>query len=254
MFKVYPPVPQVLAESDLKAFFKDNNYVMQELIYGERRLICKNKLVVNSYIKSGEIAPLPQSLEMALLKIDDDFYFDSIINEEEDKAYLFDLLEYSGVDYSKQPYYTRRSKLLEFVTHETDRVSIVPTVSGMMDKASYFDRLQDEGKLGVIFKESEPGFNEGKLFIFKFFKIAHVVVDFVGESQRFASAHVFDEAGSTIDIGNVPIPVTRAFPAEGNVIDIRFEGISEANQLISPAYVGVRKDIPFSECLLSQFS
>ena len=71
-------------------------------------------------------------------------------------------------------------------------------------------------------------------------------------AKRSVSLGLYDDDGKLINVGNVTVPNDQAIPKVGDIVDIRYLYAYPDGSLYQPTLIGVRDDIPVSDCVASQ--
>jgi bifunctional non-homologous end joining protein LigD len=84
----------------------------------------------------------------------------------------------------------------------------------------------------------------------KFYATASVIVTSHNQKRSVAVAIIADK--KQVNVGNVTIPPNKEIPAVDSIIEVRYLYAYKGGNLYQPTYIGVRDDIRFEDCLISQ--
>jgi bifunctional non-homologous end joining protein LigD len=110
---------------------------------------------------------------------------------------------------------------------------------------------QQGGREGVVFKRLDAPYREGRsddALKLKFTASASVIVAAVNEGVRSVQIKAVDDT----PLGNVTIPVNKAIPRQGSIIEVKYLYAYRGGSLYQPVYVGVRRDIEPGACTTAQ--
>ena len=104
----------------------------------------------------------------------------------------------------------------------------------------------------MVFKRLDAPYREGRsndALKLKFTASASVIVAAVNKGVRSVQIKAVDDT----PLGNVTIPVNKAIPRKGSIIEVALLVlVSAAAVCIQPVYLGVRKDIEPGDCTTAQ--
>jgi bifunctional non-homologous end joining protein LigD len=133
----------------------------------------------------------------------------------------------------------------------------VSSMTEPSDKVEAYDQLHLANREGVVFKDMDAPFSEGRpnsggsQLKFKFVESASFVVTGIN-SKRSVTLGLF-EGDKMVPAGNVTIPPNHALPDVGDVVECRYlYAYKESGAIYQPVYLGPRTDIPLSECGVDQ--
>ena len=120
-----------------------------------------------------------------------------------------------------------------------------------------FDTLKANGKEGVVFKQIDQPYSEGRpasggpALKLKFYETATFIVKKVNAKRSVGLA--LWRGSEFVPAGNVTIPPDQAVPAEGAIVEVRFlYALRESGAVYQPVYLGERDDILGSDCRVEQ--
>lgn len=256
-------IPQLLnpvTEAEAQALILDNDYVAQEKIDGERRMLKREREAAVGVNRKGLVVALPQPLADAAAKIYTPTHF--VLDGEAvgDILYVFDTLESSRIDLTAMPYierYRRAEAIVQAINSAAIR--LVPLAVTTAEKAALYKRIKEEGGEGVVFKDKHAPYTTGRPASggaqrkFKFVETASCIVRSTTEGKRSVSLSLLDAAGRTVDIGNVTIPPNFDIPKAGTIVEVRYLYANpNGGSLYQPVYLGPRSDIEREACKVSQ--
>jgi bifunctional non-homologous end joining protein LigD len=256
-------LPQLLnpaTDAEAQALILDDNYVAQEKMNGERRLLHrKPDADVLGINRKGLLVALPRPIADAATKsVLREFVLDG--EAVGDVLHVFDTLEDNGFDISAMPYIERYAHASSTVaTISDDAIRIVPLAVTTVEKATLYKRVKEEGGEGVVFKDKHAPYTAdrpasgGAQRKFKFVETASCIVKGTTEGKRSVSLSLLDAAGRTVDVGNVTIPPNFDIPKAGTIVEVRYLYANpNGGSLYQPVYLGPRSDIEREACKVSQ--
>ena len=247
-------LPQLLnpiEESELATFLINDEFVLQEKMDGERRLIRfdgKSTLGIN---RRGLRVPLPESLTRIPETIGSFTLDGEAIGE---RFYAFDLLEKQGEDLCGLEFWDRFERLKHLVaTIGLSNLLIVPFVEGAQDKESTFQRIKALGKEGIVLKTLTSPYipgrpaSGGSWLKFKFTATISVLVRGITPGKRSVLLGLF-KGEEMVEIGNVTIPVNHDIPKIGEIVEVQYLYAHPNGSLFQPVFLGRRSDLVPSDC------
>ncbi len=238
---------------DAEPYLDDPDWVMQPKIDGERRFLivrADGRKVLGGN-RRGLAVPLPESIVKAAQLLTHDTLLDGEIVGENYVA--FDLLRLEGQDLRAHPYGTRLEMLGRVLEADTRTgISLIHSYfTGSSARRGSFRAWQQNGREGVVFKRLEAPYAEGRsddALKLKFTASASVIVAAVNEGVRSVRIKAVDDT----PLGNVTIPVNKAIPRKGSIIELRYLYAYRGGSLFQPVYVGVRRDVEPGDCTTAQ--
>ena len=253
-------VPQLLNsidESEIEQYLADERWWMQEKFDGRRVLIRKQEQTVTAINRNGLTTGLPlpivqavQGLNLATCLLDGeavgDIYF------------AFDLLQVDAADLKVRPYSVRHATLIDLADGVvSDGLRYAEAVSGGKQKRAMLERFKRTRKEGVVFKDSTAPYAPGRpasggsQFKLKFTATASCIVGETTRGKRSVALELID-GGKRVSVGNVTIPLNRAIPAAGQIVEIRYLYAYLGGSLYQPVYLGLRDDVRLDGCTTAQ--
>jgi bifunctional non-homologous end joining protein LigD len=205
--------------------------------------------------RRGLVVAIPDPIREAVEHIP----FDVLIDGEAvgDKLQAFDLLEVKGTCLRKRRYIDRFSSLIMVIPPGFDALRWVSTSVDPDDKIEICEELRATNREGVVFKDMDAPYSPGRpnsggpQLKFKFVESASFVVTGIN-TKRSVTLGLYD-GDKLVPAGNVTIPPNHAIPQMGNVADVKYlYCFKESVSIYQPVYLGVRTDIPASECVVEQ--
>jgi bifunctional non-homologous end joining protein LigD len=239
--------------TDADPYLDDPDWVMQSKVDGERRFIVVSddgKKIVGGN-RRGLVVALPMGIAKAAKLLAHGTIFDGEIVGEDYVA--FDLLRLEAQDLREQPYATRL-EMLEQILEAFPRNGlrlIQSYFAGKKSRRLELQAWQQGGREGVVFKRLDAPYREGRsddALKLKFTASASVIVAAVNQGVRSVRIKAVDDT----PLGNVTIPVNKAIPRKGSIIELKYLYAYRGGSLFQPVYVGVRKDIEPGDCTTAQ--
>ncbi len=117
--------------------------------------------------------------------------------------------------------------------------------------------LKEGGKEGIVLKRIDAPYTAGRpntggtQFKHKFYATLSAVVSSINR-QRSVEIQLFGET-DLVTAGNVTIPPNHRLPDVGQVVEVRYlYAFRESGVIYQPVYLGVRNDVPRTDCRTSQ--
>ena len=244
-------------EDQLDELIENPDFYMQEKFDGRRMLVRKHGQTIVGINRRGLEVGLPLTIAEDAALIEEDFLIDG--EAVGDKLHAFDLLEHQGIDVREHPYRGRFGRLTLILAKAwTRNIRAVDMAVRPAEKRAMLGRMRENGREGVVFKQQDAPYSPGRpnsggdQLKFKFRKTASCVVWDRNANKRSVSLVLYSK-GLRIECGNVAIPPNQIVPLKGSVVEVRYlYAMPESHALFQPVFLGVRQDIPESECLLEQ--
>jgi bifunctional non-homologous end joining protein LigD len=242
-------------ESELPRLLADTRHCLQEKHDGRRLLVRKSDHQITGINRRGLVVAIPEPIRAAVAMIPGDCIIDG--EAVGDTLHAFDLLEVNGRDLRQRRYLDRYSGLLMLLPPNQPALRRVSSMTEPSDKVEAYDQLHLANREGVVFKDMDAPFSEGRpnsggsQLKFKFVESASFVVTGIN-SKRSVTLGLF-EGDKMVPAGNVTIPPNHALPDVGDVVECRYlYAYKESGAIYQPVYLGPRTDIPLSECGVDQ--
>jgi bifunctional non-homologous end joining protein LigD len=244
-----------IEEAEVSILLADTRHCLQEKHDGRRLMVRKQDHEITGINRRGLVVAIPEPIRAAVAMIPADCLIDG--EAVGDTLHAFDLLEVNGRDLRQRRYLDRHSGLLTLIPPNHPALRWVDTMVAPSDKAKAYDQLHLANREGVVFKDMDAPFSEGRpnsggsQLKFKFVESASFVVTGIN-SKRSVTLGLF-EGDKMVPAGNVTIPPNHAIPDVGDVVECRYlYAYKESGAIYQPVYLGPRTDIPLSECGVDQ--
>lgn len=244
--------PQLLnpvGEADIERLLRDDAYVSQTKLDGERRLILIENGEVRGTQRSGLLVPIPQSLREALGPIAREFTGRTVIDGEDlgDAGFVaFDLLELDGCDLRSSPFVRRFTRLDALLGSTTVRAT--PVYVGEAAKRAHFERVRGEGGEGVVFKVGDSPYVPGRPSAggdqvkAKFTASATLEVAAIGRAGKRSVTLLARRGAERVAVGNVTVPANVEVKP-GELVEVRYLYRTGADgALFQPVLTAIRSD------------
>lgn len=233
----------------------DSVHCLQRKYDGERRAVNLFMGMAKGINKKGNYVPLPSSISDELSVINHALIDGELIGE---TLFVFDLLSFEEQDFTTLPYQERFEKLKIVVDlYQLNNVELVESAFTPEDKKALFQKMKEEGREGVVFKRLDKPYTPhrpaswGDQLKYKFTESVSAIVGNINDKRSVALNLVSGE--EQINIGNVTIPVNKAIPQVGDIVEVNYLYANPAShKLIQPTFKCPRKTVSADECTLSQ--
>jgi bifunctional non-homologous end joining protein LigD len=242
-------------ESELSRLLTGRTHCLQEKHDGRRLMVRKQGNEITGINRRGLVVAIPDAIREAAEHIP----FDVLIDGEAvgDTLHAFDLLEVKGTCLRKRRYIDRFAALIMTIPPNLPALRWVSTSVDPNDKVEIYEELRATNREGVVFKDMDAAYSPGRpnsggpQLKFKFVESASFVVTGIN-AKRSVTLGLYD-GDTLVPAGNVTIPPNHAIPQVGNVVDARYlYALKQSGSIYQPVYLGVRSDIPASECVVEQ--
>lgn len=245
-----PQLPNAISRGEAEPYLRSDRWCAQEKYDGRRMLVRKPGLgsIIAANRKGLETA-CPESVRQALDRARGPFTADGELVGE--SFHAFDLLEDESGDLRQRPYSERLARLESVLGNiPGTAVEVVPTVFGSTAKHGYAESLRAAGREGVVFKDLDACWEEGKpagggpSLKLKFWETCSCVVLRENTGKRSIELGLGGRS-----VGSVTIPPRHFMPDPGQVVEVRYLYVTgPGGSLYQPLYLGVRTDIDADEC------
>lgn len=255
-------MPHLLTEVDddgLEALLKDDRWLAQEKINGERRAVLIEDDAIRGANKKGRfIGGVPTAWAEALKTLPPG----SVLDGEHvgDTLYVFDVPRWRGVDTSDQPYSMRlgRVKLSVAVANEpTIRMAEVAT--GEVAKRELLATVTSNIGEGIVFTRADSTYVNGRSSANNSGRIKYKLYEFSNcvvlhkNAGRSVALGLYDAAGAMVNVGSVTIPPNQEIPSEAAVLRVRYMHMFDGGSLYGPPVsFGVVSGVNPEDCTLAQ--
>jgi bifunctional non-homologous end joining protein LigD len=242
-------------ESELSRLLTNSTHCLQEKHDGRRLMVRKQGDTITGINRRGLTVAIPDAIREAVKHIP----FDILIDGEAvgDTLHAFDLLEVKGHCMRKRRYIDRFASLMMIIPPGYDALRWVSTSVSPDDKVEIYEELRATNREGVVFKDMDAAYSPGRpnsggpQLKFKFVESASFVV--TGHNAKRSVTLGLYDGDKLVPAGNVTIPPNHRIPAVGQVCETRYlYAYRESGSIYQPVYLGVRTDIPTSECVVEQ--
>jgi bifunctional non-homologous end joining protein LigD len=242
-------------ECELIRLLGDTRHCLQEKHDGRRLMVRKQGFEITGINRRGLVIALPEPIRQAV----EELLVDVLIDGEAvgETLHAFDLLELKNTDIRNRPYLHRYAGLLTLLDPEHKHLRPVSTMTHPADKQAMFETFRTTGSEGVVFKDFEAPFSSGRpasggtQLKYKFVESASFIVTGIN-AKHSVSLGLFD-GDKLVPAGNVTIPPNHRIPEVGEVCETRYlYALKQSGSIYQPVYLGLRTDIPASECVVEQ--
>lgn len=259
---VRPHLLSAIGKDDLDAYLSNPAFMAQEKKDGQRRFIRHSPEAGTIGInRRGLAVSLPRAMVEALAEFPIAFLIDGEMVGE--TFWAFDLLEHGEEDLRPMGAanrYRRLEALYEVMFRKpafrTIGFNLLDTAWGERSKAGLLQRVTADGGEGVVFKEHNAPYADGRngdQLKFKLWNDLSAIAGDAKSGKRSVEMKLMDDiTGALMPVGYVTIPTNHEIPAPGTVVNIRYLYAYPDGSLFQPQYEGERSDITAVECLASQ--
>ncbi|KHD07453.1 hypothetical protein PN36_05120 [Candidatus Thiomargarita nelsonii] len=236
-----------IEESKVTQFINDDNWWAQEKYDGKRMLIHKTD-TITAINRKGLSVGAPETILKCAAKIEQSYLVDGEAVGE--KLFAFDLLEINKTDLRAMDYSERLLQLEKLGFKGS--IVVVKTAKTSAEKQKLYKRLKTAE--GIVFKKHSAPYTPGRpnsggdQLKFKFYATASVIVITINQKRSVAIAVI--EGKKRVAVGNVTIPPNKEVPAVNSIVEVRY--LYAVGNLYQPTYLGVRDDMSFEDCSISQ--
>jgi bifunctional non-homologous end joining protein LigD len=256
--QLMPQLLNAIDDSMLAALFQDAAMCMQEKEDGERVMVSRKDAVVTASNKLGFTRPLPQPVADAILALPcDDVILDGELIGNQYR--IFDLLSLDGACLRQLGYKERYDAYLALLSGvSTPAITAVKAWSTPAEKRAHFERIRNAKGEGVVFKANHASYAAGRpnsggsQLKYKFTESVTCIVDRISNVRRSIALALLDGKGALVSVGNVTVPVNMAIPRVAELVEVRYLYRYENGSLFQPVLLGMRNDIAWDECTLTQ--
>lgn len=264
---VSPTLPQLLNpvkdDKQLESLIQDPEWVMQEKVDGERRMIRVTKDAVIGYNRRGVEVALPSKIVAAFAQGSVDLLLDGEIVG--DSYYIFDAIsDASGKTLDR--IFVERLSFLDILGFRREQLSKATPESPVMrvvsahtiqEKRQLLADVRATGGEGVVFKRRDSLYVPGRpnrggdQLKYKLYETAVVAVLGGNVGVRSVRMSVLTNAsGKSIeDVGSVTIPPNVEIPKPGDHIEVRYLYAYPGGSLYQPVFLRVRRDVDTADTL-----
>ena len=242
-------------------------YFCQIKADGERRVVRVSGGEIEAYNKRGCVVQLNEQFtdDVMTLASENDLLIDC-----EDMGvnglYVFDVLQFNGVDYSTAPFENRILALKE-IGHKAEYANLSNITvllpleinnADTLQKAIHYSKQQNEEgivlrKGSSIYAGGRPN-KEGDALKIKNINSASVIVIEHTHNKRSVSLGLYNASNQIVSVGKVTIPPNKDIPNIGAVIEVHYLYVNgEQGALFQPVFKSDRShEVTKEECSTDQ--
>ncbi len=244
-----------IEKTDLQRLLTNSTHCLQEKHDGRRLMVRKQDDIITDINRRGLVVAIPEPIREAFEHI----LLDVLIDGEAvgDTLHAFDLLEVKGNDLRHRRYIDRHAGLLMAIPPNLPALRWVSTAIDPNDKIEIYEELRATDHEGIVFKDMDAPYSPGRpnsggsQLKFKFVESASFIV--TGHNAKRSVTLGLNDGDKLVPAGNVTIPPNHDIPGVRNVVECRYlYAFQESGGIYQPVYLGVRSDIPASECTIDQ--
>jgi len=171
-----------------------------------------------------------------------------------DTYHAFDLL--SDEQTRNKPCVDRAMMLYGF--RFGDAIRPVYTAETVSQKKSLFEKLKNENREGIVFKQAFSTYSPGRpaslgpMLKHKFVASATCIVSGHTVGKRSVELFMHKDLMKTVAVGKVTIPPNFDVPPVGAYVEVRYLYAYKGGSLYQPVYLGQRVDQGKEDCMISQ--
>lgn len=245
-----PQLLNTIEQEELEQYINDEDYIAQEKMDGERRMLISESSV-KGLNKKGTEVPLPTVIVKSL-PVQECILDGEIIG---DKLFVFDVLSINGKDL-KSTHCTERLGYLNSLNCGK-AIEFVYTASSAKDKRALYEKLKAENKEGIVFKKKFSPYTAGRpasggnALKFKFQNTATFVVKDHTKGKRSVGLEMTSPDGWQF-MGKVTIPPNHDIPNVGELVEVQYLYCYKNGCVFQPVYKGKRTDSDLTDATISQ--
>ena len=242
-------------------------YFCQIKADGERRPVSCKGGVIEAYNKRGMVVELNPDLNNDVITLagGNDLFIDC-----EDMGsqglFIFDVLAYSGVDYSNASF-EERAKCLRSIAIDADeagltniKVLIPVAIESPKDVQSAVAHSKANQEEGIVLRRGSSVYTpgrpnkEGDALKIKNLNSASVIVLEKTKNKRSVSIGLYNTKNQLVEVGKVTIPVNHEVPSSGAIVEVQYLYVNgKDGALFQPVYKGNRShELEHKECHTGQ--
>jgi hypothetical protein len=249
-FGRYPQLPCKTTAAAIDRMIADDRYGMQEKFDGRNTMVDVTGGKVSAGNKKGLGSAIPLEAADAAAAVSKDWKFDA--ENVNGVLYVFDVIEFEGVDLSALPYVERHSRLaaIQKKLPADSALRIVNLVRGRAAKLAFRDELRSRGAEGFVLKflsaDYSPGDGHEAQFKSQFRERGTFISGAQNGLKSSVAISVLTASGQVRDMGNLTVP--RIFPV-GSILEVEYLYCHEkGGKLHQPVFIEVRSDANASDC------
>lgn len=221
-----------------------NDWIWQEKLDGERRLVVRSSAEVTGANRNGLSVPLPEHLVAEILALPGgDFVLDG---EAMGDAYApFDIISCDEDPDGKRPYEDRLGDLFTRLQASPQQHLLrVPTAVGGAASIELENQIRQLGGEGMVAKHAHAPYTPGRgpdQIKLKFTESVTAQVYRVNDGRSVAIC-LTSPQGNRAPVGNVAIPANHEIPGVGSFVEVEYLYAFHEGSLFQPVYKGMRSD------------
>ncbi len=249
---------QLLTSIDMarcQKLIKDDDWVAQLKENGERRpLFIKDGLVTGAN-RNGLLVDIPSSWQDEFSQFGNATFDGEHVGE----AYaVFDLLSLDGEDLTALPFaarYLRLTNLLERQSVLPPSLRLVEAQATTSTKQRLFEYVGHMDLEGIVLKHTLSPYVTGRSKQALKYKLTDSATCIVvrHNAQRSVVLGLLNSAGTTVEQGNVTIPVNHSIPEVGAFVEVEFLYYT-GSAFEQPVYGGLRTDVTKEDARIEQIT
>jgi bifunctional non-homologous end joining protein LigD len=250
---LHPQLLNAIEEAAALQHLTSDDWCLQEKFDGKRIMMAVTGGKATGSNRKGLYVSMPQEISDALACLADCELDGELLGG----CYVaFDLLSLGDTDLRDSPYRERYGALAAAIAPGTE-IRVAETAWEKETKQAMYDRIAAAGGEGVVFKRVDgrsvagrPA-SGGSQVKCKFYATATCLVT-AQNDQRSVRLSLLDATGGTVGVGNLTIPINKAIPQTGTLVEVRYLYAYKGGSLYQPTYLGERDDIGVEDCVVGQ--
>jgi hypothetical protein len=249
-FGRYPQLPCKTTAAVIDRMIADDRYGIQEKFDGRNTMVDVSGGKVSAGNKKGLGSAIPLEAADAAAAVSKNWKFDA--ENVNGVLYVFDVIEFEGVDLSALPYVERHSRLaaIQKKLPADSALRIVNLVRGRAAKLAFRDELRSRGAEGFVIKflsaDYSPGDSHEAQFKSQFRERGTFISGAQNGLKSSVAISVLTVSSQVRDMGNLTVP--RIFPV-GSILEVEYLYCHDkGGKLHQPVFIEVRSDANASDC------
>ena len=257
-----PQLCNEIDEATAERLIEDDNWMAQQKIDGERRMMKVDAEGAVGSNRQGLAAPLPLPVAEALQALGHGVGLDGEALGA--KVVVFDLVSWAGEDWQGKGSEERYARLAEAIASLSEEhqacIELTPTAFTTTEKRALLEGCRHHTQEGLVFKRKDAPYvpnrpaSGGDHLKLKFWNVAEVVFGEKNANKRSVPFFAHNEQGERVAIGNVTIPANADVPAEGSVGKVKYLYAFPNGGLFEPTFVGMSPDATPERCQTSDLT
>jgi len=244
-------IPQLLTETDeddLARLLDDDDFCAQEKKDGKHLSLHLTNGILTVRNKKGIGCECDSEFKASLSNINPNILIDG--EQVNGIFYTWDILELGTMNLRILPYLQRYHILNQL--RFGPKIKILDIIVGKAAKVAFYNKLEAQGKEGIVFKKMSAIFSPGKgldQFKFKFYAECSVIVVEGRTGKASIGMELFNGAGDREFVGYCSCS---RHPPIGSVVEIKYLYAYRNGCLYQPSFKEIRDDVDVSECKMTQ--